>query len=236
MLVHAPVVGPTSWAPVADELTRHGHEVVVPALTGFADHGPPYWPRLIATAAAQFPGRHDRVPGAESVAGVTLVLHSGAGMLAAQLSAALGVPATVVFADAGLPSESGDTAVVDHQFLSYLRQIARVGMVPPWPQWWPDEDLRGLFPDLRTHDAVLAECLPLPLAFFEEAVPLPSSGWTLGRSGYLLFSEAYRSQADEARRRGWPVIELPGEHLHMLVDPPAVARAIESLTADRGRS
>jgi hypothetical protein len=39
-LIHAPVLGPRSWLPVADELSRAGNEVVVPALAGFTDGAP----------------------------------------------------------------------------------------------------------------------------------------------------------------------------------------------------
>ena len=35
--------------------------------------------------------------------------------------------------------------------------------------------------------------------------------------------------ADEARARGWPVVHIPGEHLHQIVDPPAVATALLDL-------
>ena len=48
------------------------------------------------------------------------------------------------------------------------------------------------------------------------------------RARYLLFSEGYGPEAAAARQRGWPVIELPGSHLHMLVDPAAVAAALVS--------
>src|SRR5437660_788565 len=52
--------------------------------------------------------------------------------------------------------------------------------------------------------------------------------------GYPRFSPAYRQAADEARERGWPVTEIPGEHLHQIVAPAAVAatlvRFVESAT------
>ena len=51
-------------------------------------------------------------------------------------------------------------------------------------------------------------------------------GWTRHPCGYLLFGPPYDAAAEEARGRGWPVIELPGQHLHIVVDPAAVARAL----------
>jgi len=43
---------------------------------------------------------------------------------------------------------------------------------------------------------------------------------------------SWRPVADELSRAGWPVRELPGEHLHMLVSPAEVAAAITSLAAE----
>jgi hypothetical protein len=39
----------------------------------------------------------------------------------------------------------------------------------------------------------------------------------------------FRPHADAARARGWLVDELPGEHLHLAVDPPAVAAKLVAL-------
>jgi hypothetical protein len=223
VLVHAPVLGPTSWQPTAAALTGAGHQVTVPSLLGFADGGPPYVPRLITSFAEQ------AAPAVSGAARVVLVVHSGAGPLAAMLASVLAVPkVTVVFADAGLPATSGPTPVVDAQFLPRLQDLARDGIVPPWPQWWPDADAADLFPGPdNARAAAASEARPLPLAFFTEAVP-PAMR-PLGPAAYLLLSEGYQGEADLARGRGWPVAELPGSHLHMLADPAGVARAIAAL-------
>ncbi len=103
--------------------------------------------------------------------------------------------------------------------------IARDGVVPPWPLWFPDADPAELYPSEAARAAVLTDAKPLPLSFFEEelaSVPGPS------QAQYLLFSDGYRGEAEAARSRGWPVAELPGTHLHMLADPAAVAAALLS--------
>ena len=41
--------------------------------------------------------------------------------------------------------------------------------------------------------------------------------------GYLVFGPPYDREAGEARSRGWLVRELPGQHLHQLVDPAGTA-------------
>jgi hypothetical protein len=56
--------------------------------------------------------------------------------------------------------------------------------------------------------------------------------WRSCRAGYLTFSEPYRQQAGEAARLGWPVREVPGGHLHMVVSPAEVAAAITQLAAE----
>jgi hypothetical protein len=224
-LVHAPSLGPASWLPVARELSRATPRVVVPDLRGFAEGGPPYVPRLVEVAADQLrAGRDDEL---------VMVMHSGAGVFAPYLIAAAGAGrAAALFAEAALPRRPGASTVVEAGFLPYLRQLAdHRGIVPPWPQWWPDEDLSPLFPDEAARKSVTGEAQPLPQAFFEELLPALPGGWPPCVAGYLVFSEPYRREAGAAARAGWPVREVPGGHLHMLVDPGAVAAAIMRLAA-----
>ncbi|MGH3398680.1 MAG: hypothetical protein ACRDPO_28735 [Streptosporangiaceae bacterium] len=82
------------------------------------------------------------------------------------------VPAPVLGPASWQPAADGPTPVVGDDFLPHLRQLARDGVVPAWPQWFPE--------------------------------------------------------AEAASQRGWPVEGLPGSHLHMLVDPAAVAAALVS--------
>ena len=206
-------------------------------MIGFADAGPPFTARLVRLASEQV--------AADPADRVVLVLHSGAGVLAPYLADQIGSGGViVVFADAAIPPRVGDVAnspragepeavtVTDAAFLAVLRDLATGGMVPPWPAWWPQEAMAELIPDERTRRLVLGEARPLPLAYFEEVLPPQPASWPSCRPGYLKFSEGYVDLAREAADRGWPVSELPGEHLHMLVDPAAVADAIVGLVAD----
>jgi hypothetical protein len=223
-LIHAPVLGPRSWLPVAEELSLAGNEVVVPALAGFTDGGPPYAPRLVRLAADQIrAARRDAV---------VLVTHSGAGAFAPQVAAAVGGDVVAVFADAALPSRSAGATVVDAEFLPYLRELAADGVVPPWPRWWPGEDLSPLFPDETVREAVCGEARSLPLKFFAEELPVLPHGWPPCQAAYLAFSEPYRREAEVAARAGWPVRDLPGGHLHMLVSPAEVATSITGLAEE----
>jgi hypothetical protein len=232
VLVHAPVLGPATWSPVAAELARHGHQVTVPALAGFADAGPPYVERLIDRTRAQL--------GHPGAGRVVLVVHSGAGVFAPYLAEAAGADA-VIFADASLPpsapaqsapdqsASDGPARVIDAEFLPVLQGIAADGIVPPWPRWWPAEELAPLYPDDATRASVNAEAAPMPLAFFEELLPGVPPSWHTRQPAYLRFSEGYAETARRADALSWPVRELPGEHLHMLVDPAGVAAALNAL-------
>jgi hypothetical protein len=231
-LVHAPVLGPASWQPASGELSRAGHQVAVPALAGFTSGGPPYAPRLVQLCAEQITQAAEQVEASRPgpAVQVTMVVHSGAGSFADQIAATLRTGSVaVIYADAGLPSQSGPSRVVDARFLPYLQDIASNGIVPPWHEWWPDADPAELFPNEAARAAVLASARPLPLAFFEETLPPTPQDRRPHRAGYLLFSDGYRPEADEARQRGWPVTELAGSHLHPLASPAQVAAAIAGL-------
>ena len=102
------------------------------------------------------------------------------------------------------------------------------GLLPPWTQWWPPEDTAQLFPDPATRASVEREQRRLPLSYFDGAVPSPA-GWRDVPAGYLAFGDTYADERAFAERSGWAVETLPGEHLHMLVDPVSVADALTRL-------
>lgn len=219
VLVHSPSVGPLTWVPVADQLRGRGHESIVPSLLDVADAGPPFWPRVVehVTAAMDQVDR-DRA--------VLLVAHSNAGLFVPLLVAAAPRPVReCLFVDAALPAPAGSTPAVPVELLDVLRSKATGGRLPPWTQWWDEEDVAPMFPDAQTRAAVTAEQPRLPLAYYEQVVPVPA-GWDDRPCGYLLFGPAYDEVAADARGRGWLVEELPGHHLHQLVDPAGVAERL----------
>jgi hypothetical protein len=225
VLVHSTLLGPASWAAVADQLTGAGEEVVVPSLLGFADGGPPYWPRVAAAVATALGGLS---PERE----VVLVLHSNAGLLAPVLVVHVGRPVRAcLFVDASLPARGSATPVASEEWLAQLREKAVDGRLPPWSQWWDQDEMAELYPDAETRARVSAEEPSLPLDYYEQQIPV-LSGWAAGPCGYLLFGGFYVPIAAEAADRGWLVDELPGDHLHQLVDPVGVAQRLIAM-ADR---
>jgi hypothetical protein len=223
VLVHSTLLGPFSWAAVADQLTATGCDVRVPSLTDVGDGPAPYWPRVVAGVARAI----DDLPADREVA---LVLHSNAGLFAPVLAEqAARTVRCCLFVDGSLPAQGDATPVASDERLETLRDMAVDGRLPPWSQWWDEADLASLYPDAETRARLIAEETRLPLDYYEQQIPVPP-GWDARPCGYLLFGGFYEPVADEARSRGWLVDELPGLHLHQVVDPAGVARHLVAMT------
>jgi hypothetical protein len=222
VLIHSPLVGPTTWLPVADELVRRGREAVVPPLLGVAAAPAPQWrhvPEVVRAATA------------ETTAPVVLVGHSGAGLPLPAIADALTVAvAALVFVDSFLPPANGSLRLAPPGLMDQLRALASDGVLPPWSGWFGEDAMRELVPDERLRATLEEEMPRLPLAYFEASVPLPG-GWSARPCAHLLFSgEPYAKSAAQARDQGWPVAEIPGAgHLAMASNPIAVTDALLDL-------
>ncbi|MEV5517931.1 alpha/beta hydrolase [Streptomyces flaveolus] len=222
VLVHSPSVGPSTWQPVAEQLTAAGHRVVVPSLLHVGASGPPFWPHVVR--AVRGPLR--QVPAGSPV---TLVAHSNAGLFLPVIRSGLDHPvAGSVFVDAALPARTGPTPVAAPEFLEFLRPMAVNGTLPRWTDWWDEADVAPMFADPGMRRTVVEEQPTLPLSYYEQRVPVPG-GWDDHPCSYLLFGPPYEEAAVEARERGWRVAHLPGEHLHQIVDPAGTARHLVEL-------
>ncbi|MDG4797788.1 alpha/beta hydrolase [Micromonospora sp. WMMD1082] len=226
VLLHSLLLGPLTWAPVAANLRTRGTTTVVPSLVHVADvDDPPFWPRI---GAAVNDGVSHLPPGQP----IVLVAHSNAGPLVPVVVPAVGRPvAGCLFVDASLPSLRGPTPAASPERLAHLRSIATRDRLPQWTTWWEESIVAPLFPDPQTRSMVAAEQPRLPLSYYEQQFPVPAD-WDRRPCGYLLFGPPYDRLAREARTRGWRVAEVPGGHLHQLVDPEAVTAGIATITAD----
>ena len=222
VLVHSPSVGPSTWIPVADYLVSAGYRARVPSLLRACEGAPPYWPQIVGAVQDDL----GQVPGD---APLVLVVHSNAGLFLPAVRSQL--PQRVIgsiFVDAALPARSGSTSVASPEMLDFLRPLAVNGRLPRWTDWWDEADVAPMFPDEVARQTVVAEQPNLPLAYYEQAVPVPD-GWDDHPCSYLLFGPPYDVLAAEARERGWRVAHLPGEHLHQIVDPEGTARHLLEL-------
>jgi pimeloyl-ACP methyl ester carboxylesterase len=96
VLIHSPLVGPTTWSPVAKELERRGREAVVPSLLGVADAAAPrrrHIPEAVRAATADSPNP------------TVLVGHSGGGLLLPTIRPSRSPRS--VFVDSFLPPAGG---------------------------------------------------------------------------------------------------------------------------------
>ena len=219
LLVHSPLVGPTTWAVAAQLMEARGFAVSVPDLTGLA-HGPaPMWKHLVDGA----------VDGAAALTGdVAIVGHSGAGVLLPAVASGLQSRAvSLVFVDAVLPPTSGV-----HETPARLRELLDAqtvdGRLRRWLEWWPDDVVTELIPDADERTALLDDMPSLPRSFYDESIPAPE-GWTDRHCAYLKLSDAYEAEFAEAGRRGWARGELDSDHLAIRTQPHLVVDALESL-------
>jgi hypothetical protein len=123
--------------------------------------------------------------------------------------------------------------VAPPELLALVRDKASGGRLPRWTDWWDEQEVAPLFPDQATRQAVTEEQPRLPLAYYEASVPVPP-GWEARPCAYLLFGPPYDELASQARGRGWIVQQLPGRHLHQLVDPDGVAWSLLAIADQLG--
>ncbi len=223
VLVHSPLVGPLTWAPVATELCRLGVEVIVPSLTDRDGDGLPFWRQhaeAVAQALAPVPDGRPLV----------LAGHSGAGPLLPAIAEASRHPvAAYLFVDAGLPEDGQSRldlmAAEDPEFAGQLREhLAAGGRFPTWSE----DDLREAIPDAGLRRDVVAGLHPRSQAFFAEPLPV-FPGWPDAPCGYLRLSSAYLVPAQRAMDAGWAYRDIEAGHFHLLVDPGGVGRALMEL-------
>jgi hypothetical protein len=213
-LLHSPVVGPTTWKWVSEELRGMGHEVQILTISPSASFRG--WEEVVKEVVAQVTGEDN----------ATFVAHSGAGPLLPTIVDRSEVRApSMVFVDAGLPAIAIDTPLMPEAILKQLSAITEDGMLPPWSEWFGPGVMESLIPDSKKRELIEFELPKIPLTYFHGSVP-PVRNWPANRNGYVLLSDAYLEDAEEARRRGWPVIEMLGGHLDLVTKAPEVALAV----------
>ncbi|MHB8644397.1 MAG: hypothetical protein ACYDAR_01255 [Thermomicrobiales bacterium] len=223
VLVHSPLCGPLTWAPVAEQLRQRGIEAIVPTPHDTEGGAAPYWrqqTRSVAAALARIPTERSLV----------LVGHSGAGSLLPAIRQMTPHPvAAYFFVDAGLPH--GGTSRLDEmesnapEFAAqFRRNLASGGRYPTWG----DADLAPIIPDDGLRRGMIAELQPRSLAFFTEPFP-PLAHWPDAPCAYVRFTASYPASVAHARHEGWPFRAFDAGHFHMLVDPVAVTDALIDL-------
>lgn len=222
VLVHSPLVGPESWAAVAAVLQSRGHRALVPDLRPTLAGGPGYADRQAEAVAAVVP------PGT-----ARLAAHSGAGPLLPAIADALAAGAVsaeaALFVDAGLPTPGRTRrSTLPDELSAALDAMTVDGLLPPWPAWWPEDELAAALPDTRVRSRFVDSALPIPAALFDDPLPTVADD-VLAGPAYLQLSDAYAADAAAAEQRGWPVQRLVADHLAVLTRPEEVAAALLQL-------
>ena len=218
VLVHSPLVGPSSWRPFSNVACARGFDVVRPDLTGVVDAERPQWRYIVDTAVDSTSDRKELV----------VVGHSGAGAFLPAICQRLEDRLrAVVFVDAIVPPAAG----VNHtseQYLSFLDDKTIDGRLLPWLDWWPPEVV-GVLVGSSEQLAELRSDMPrLHRSFYDPPIPVPDD-WSSGPCAYLQLSRAYGEESRMANELGWPTSVLDGSHLSIFTDPSAVLAAVEDL-------
>jgi hypothetical protein len=223
-LIAGPLVRASSWEPTADVLRDLGFAVVVPEVISSPWEYPAWssWAdRLLALLS------RDEC--------LTLVGHSSASVLVAQLAGSMHAEG-IVLVDGVVPPSSGAVGPVPDRLLGFLSGLyGPDGVLPPWSDWWDASPLQGAIgiPLLRVNEQAyqtFRQALPrMARVWFDDVAYL--NPWRHTPVGYLQLSSLYAGSAAEADQLGWPVVRLNGTHLHPITAPRETASAIAALHA-----
>ncbi len=210
LLVHSPLVGPSTLQWLAQQLDVLGWTTVVPDL------------RNAIGSPQEFVAAARTVELAELVVG-----HSGAGAFLPLIAQGTNARATV-FVDAVLPHSDG-RYLPSKDFTVLLDRLdVTDGLLPPWNDWWTPEVMARLVPDDALRRRLVDEIVRVPRSFYNASIDLPP-GWRSRPAGYLQLSPTYAAEATRANHWGWPVARLDGQHLDVTIRPGVVARHTDDL-------
>jgi hypothetical protein len=219
VLIHSPLVGPSTWRYVAEQMRQRGLDVAVPEMNDALASKERYWKQHVRSVSEALADTPDDAP-------VTMVAHSGAGPLLPAIRQSIPNPVTAyIFVDAGIPHQATRLEMMKSEDSNWAQEFQSFleagGRFPDWS----NEDLREILPDKHLREQLVAELRPRTLDFFTEPIPL-FEGWPDAPCAYILFSPPYQRAELEARQRGWRTYQLEAGHFHMLVDAPSVTDLI----------
>jgi hypothetical protein len=188
-------------------------------------HAPPSWSAWTSHLLEHVTRGHEPI----------VVGHSSASALVADLATKL--PARgIIIVDGDVPPSRGAAVPVRPALHDFIKGLVEPdGMLPIWSRWFARDTRRmslvGL--DILARDAVafarFESGLPrMHVGWFDDAIEL--ANWEHIPAGFIQTSAIYDHAAIEAERRGWPVTNLHGTHLHPTLHPAETANAILSMS------
>lgn len=178
LLVHSPLVGPSSLARLAAAAADADLRVSLPDLTRMAESDNPHddFCRLAVEA------------GRTMNAAPLVVGHSGAGAFLPAIGSAIGNIAGLVFVDAVVPPAAG-VHTTSRGRREMLDSVTEDGVLRRWLDWWPEETILDLLPNEADRIQLEADMPRVPRSFYDHDVDVPP-GWSQGGCGYLMLSDA----------------------------------------------
>jgi len=221
VLIHSPLVGPSSMEPTAATLEAQGIRCIVPRIETSLDRLPRWrdWPSALL----------EEMP---STTRPILVGHSMAGLLAARLASEMNA-AGVICLDANIPPEAGQSPAVHGEFHQFLKGLPlKNGRLPKWNLWWGADLLEGISVSQAYKDTFVEELPEFELDWFDDAFDMPD--WSTAQKGFVRTSPVFVEEANNAEALGWAVVRLKGTHLHPALEPEETANALLECSALMG--
>lgn len=230
LLIPSFLLGSQTWCGVARVLERLGQRTVVPSPVRTTprdeDHITPWLEGVIAALPA---GNH--LP-------IVVVGHSAAcprePLVVDRLLTDGHQVSSMILVNGRFPEDGSVPTERDSPFMDTLDALVRPdGHLPPWHRWWGSM-ISDMLPDDEARKRVLSDAKPVPRAIFDQPIPAPKLPAEVGHA-FLALGDMYKPSFDRARKEGWEVSRIDGEHLHMVVDPIIVAGALLSLAGRSSR-
>lgn len=211
IVVHSPLVGPSTSQPLAEALRGRDWVVTAPDLRAGATSPDAF--AAVVRHAVETAGPLDVVIG-----------HSGAGAFLPALAHDIG-PAATVFVDAVVPGEIGAYLPAPGLLALLDDLVGADGLLPPWHEWWPPGSLEELLPDEEQRRRVTGDEPRVPRSFHDQPVPFPPFWWRRANA-YVQLSPAYDLDHQRASDWGWPTAHHDGGHLDVVARPDEVAALV----------
>jgi hypothetical protein len=220
MIIQGPLVGASGMIPLADRLRATGLHVHMPDVL----HGqetPPRWSAW-STHLMRLVALDGRTP--------VLVGYSASTALAAEVATRIPTQG-IIFLDGDIPPDTGRVAPGSERV---RRRVAALddsdGRLPPWSDWYATEEERAVIgitalqADAEAWDAFKRDQPRMTRDWFSDEIDL--APWSDVAAGYVQLCSFFDRSAEEAEKRGWPVVRLKGTHLHPTLKPQETAEAI----------
>jgi hypothetical protein len=220
VIIQGPLVGASGMTPLADRLRATGLRVHVPDVLA-GQETPPRWSAW-STRLTRLLSLDGKIP--------VLIGYSASTVLAAEIATAIPTRG-IIFLDGDIPPAAGRVAPGSERVRRRVEALDdREGRLPPWSDWFTTDEERAIIgiSALRANEKAWEEFKRdqprMPRDWFNDEVDL--SPWGHVAAGYVQLCKYFDRSAEEAEKRGWPVVRLKGTHLHPVINPQETAEAI----------